>query len=281
MGTTAIGALMGHAIDYAGVFPPAQLSVADALAEYARVRDSAHGWMLGAFVVGSDRLDDVRTSTIPLSVVIKDASPDALAATRRAAQRLTIAALEYPPLPAADIPVVAAAAASPHTRLFFEVALQDLESALDAIAAAGAFAKLRTGGVNASAFPDAAVIDHFFRACVARQVPGKATAGLHHAYGGTYPLTYEKHSATSRMYGFVNVLGAAALVYLGAPAHDVMALLTEPSPKAVTISADALSWRGYRVGVADLQAVRRTLFLSFGSCSAQEPIDDLVRMQFL
>ena len=280
--TTAIDALMRGAIDYAGVFPPAQLSVSDALAEYTRVREGPHGWVLGAFVVGSDRLGDVGSTTIPLSVVMRDATPETLADVRRAGQRLTIAALEYPPLSAGDVPTVAAAAASPSTRLFFEVApAQDPEAALDAIAAAGAFTKIRTGGVTTSAFPDATAIARFFRGCAARRLACKATAGLHHACGGNYALTYAHGSATSRMYGFLNVLGAAALVDIGAPENDAVLLLTEPAPDAITISPNALSWRSYRVGVPDLLAVRRTLFLSFGSCSAQEPLDDLVRMHLL
>ena len=46
--------------------------------------------------------------------------------------------------------------------------------------------------------------------------PFKATAGLHHAVRGCYPLTYERDSQTATMHGFLNVSTAAAIVYSGA-----------------------------------------------------------------
>jgi hypothetical protein len=44
-------ALLARLWDYAGVFPPAELPLDDALAEWARIRDSEDAWLLNRFVV--------------------------------------------------------------------------------------------------------------------------------------------------------------------------------------------------------------------------------------
>ena len=44
-------ALLGGVVDYAGLFPPAALSMADAVAEYAAAQRGADAWMLGRFVL--------------------------------------------------------------------------------------------------------------------------------------------------------------------------------------------------------------------------------------
>jgi hypothetical protein len=47
---------MAGAVDYAGLFPPAQLPLADALAEYRRALAGADAWMLGRFIVPAVQL---------------------------------------------------------------------------------------------------------------------------------------------------------------------------------------------------------------------------------
>jgi hypothetical protein len=284
MGATAVDALMRHAIDYAGVFPPARLGVADALAEYARVRDGGLGWVLGTFVLSSDHVREPSLAAlrdIPLSVVMRHPSAEAVAALLRDADRLQVASVEIPPMPAGDMRAIAAAA-SPPTRVFFEIAPgDDLDRSIDAVAAAGACAKIRTGGITGEAFPAPASIYRFFQSCCIRHVVCKATAGLHHALAGRYPLTYEPGCAWGPMFGFMTVSAAAALIYIGAPKEDVIAVLTESQAAAITLDAEGLRWREYRISTSTLEAMRRTLFSSFGSCSAQEPIDELVRMRLL
>jgi hypothetical protein len=55
-----VRALMTGAIDYAGLFPPAALSMRDAVGNFARYRSSSHAWMLGCFVVPAARLEELR-----------------------------------------------------------------------------------------------------------------------------------------------------------------------------------------------------------------------------
>ena len=150
---------------------------------------------------------------------------------------------------------------------------------LDAVAACGALAKIRTGGLTPDAFPHAPSLYRFLRACRDRGLAAKATAGLHHAVSGCYPLTYEAASASAPMYGFLNVCTAAALVHMGATEDDVLRALNESSSAAFRFDDEGMEWRGRRFSTNDLRAMRQALFRSFGSCSLREPIDELTLMR--
>src|SRR5688500_83630 len=55
----ALQALLGDAVDYAGLFPPAQLDMAGAVAEYASYLASPDRWALGRFVVPAARVPEL------------------------------------------------------------------------------------------------------------------------------------------------------------------------------------------------------------------------------
>jgi hypothetical protein len=149
-----------------------------------------------------------------------------------------------------------------------------------AIGDAGAFAKVRTGGTTADAFPSSDRVVRFLATCLREAVPFKATAGLHHPLRGEYPLTYEPGSACGRMYGFLNVFLATALLAAGLDEVDARRLLEESDPSAVTFSRTEVAWRNHRLSVDHLAESRRFL-TSFGSCSFREPIDDLTVLGLL
>ena len=46
-------------IDYAGLFPPAALPMAGAVAEYAEALRGEHAWMLGRFIVPASRIAEL------------------------------------------------------------------------------------------------------------------------------------------------------------------------------------------------------------------------------
>ncbi|MEP7271453.1 MAG: hypothetical protein ABI882_08095 [Acidobacteriota bacterium] len=50
--------LLTDSIDYAGLFPPAELEMQQAVARYADYRHSAEAWMLGRFITPVARLDE-------------------------------------------------------------------------------------------------------------------------------------------------------------------------------------------------------------------------------
>jgi hypothetical protein len=279
MAARSADTLFRGVLDYAGMFPPASLAFEQAAAAYQRYRTAEDGWMVGAFVMSADRLAELDPAIGPVSLVMSTASAADVERVVRARGGTAIAALEF--RPAAAHQIAAVAVAVPETvQAYFEILPDaELDQRLDAVAACGGSAKIRTGGVTPEAFPTAAALYRFFRGCANRRVGAKATAGLHHALTGRYPLTYESGSPSAPMYGFLNVCAAAALVRAGVPEADVLSVLGESSAAAFRFDETGMAWRDHCLSVRELAETRRTLFRSFGSCSLHEPIDDLKRLQ--
>jgi hypothetical protein len=51
--------LLASSVDYAGLFPPAELDMPTAVRCYEEHRSSEHAWMLGSFVAPAARLGEV------------------------------------------------------------------------------------------------------------------------------------------------------------------------------------------------------------------------------
>jgi hypothetical protein len=277
-------ALLAEIVDYAGLFPPAGLDMPSAVSAYDRYRTSGQGWMLGAFVVSAARLSELAAvlpepgaSSWPVSVL----APSLAALPKSYDARLEIRALEIAPHEPRAI--LAESGGWPEgVRTFFEVSLDErMESRLDAIERIGASAKVRTGGVTAEAFPPARRLAELVRACAERGVRFKATAGLHHAHHGCYPLTYERESASASMFGFLDFALVAALLRSARVDPGEAASLLTGNPGAVVREGDGLRWKGHPISATEIGALRDTLFLSFGSCSFEEPVADLKRMGLL
>jgi hypothetical protein len=58
-------------------------------------------------------------------------------------------------------------------------------------------------------------------------------------------------------------------------------LLEEESAEAFTFGEDSIQWRGHRIEAANIEDVRECFAASFGSCSFDEPIEDLQQMKLL
>ncbi|MFN7020625.1 MAG: hypothetical protein ACK4WH_04755 [Phycisphaerales bacterium] len=63
---SAAHALLQGLVDYAGLFPPARLSMADAARNYATYLRSPESWMLGRFICPVSRLEEFRAATAGL-----------------------------------------------------------------------------------------------------------------------------------------------------------------------------------------------------------------------
>lgn len=159
-------------------------------------------------------------------------------------------ALDDPRIEAVEVPP-GADAPSTERELYVEV-----PAASDVAGLAGA--KVRCGGKTVPSIEELA---GFVRACRDAGVPFKATAGLHHAV------------RTNGEHGFLNLL--AAVVF-----GDEEAALAEQDPGAFALG-DSFSWRDRSAGAEAVEHVRRELFVSFGSCSFAEPVDDLKALGLL
>lgn len=299
----AVRAAFTQLIDYAGLFPPAKLDMAPALAEYAACSQGPHAWMLGRFIVPASRIPELlgappSSQPLPLSVIV-DAGAESLAwlsrvqtmlsdlATLRSSEpRVRIECLEIalPPLVTlrdtydATIGQFAAAlkqAGLGDLQAFVEIPRDhrwknELETALFALSRHRLGAKLRCGGVVPTAFPNTNDVATFICAAIQRHnVAMKATAGLHH------PIRHMDHELNVPMHGFLNLLAAAAFAREGTDAADVLRIVACEDPQTFLFSEHGLEWEDRRVTDDELHSAREKAFLSYGSCSFAEPTSDL------
>jgi hypothetical protein len=136
--------------------------------------------------------------------------------------------------------------------------------------------KLRCGGLEASAFPSAATVAAVLAACRDDDLPVKFTAGLHH------PLPRRDSALGVTMHGFVNVLLAALFAYLADwTEEELETLLQDDNPSHFHFNDEAWSWQGHALTAAQIADLRAECGLTFGSCSFDEPRDDLRSLGWL
>ena len=280
--------LLASLIDYAGLFPPAALDLYSAAANYSRYRDSPRAAMLGRFVVPVGRLSDL-AGTIrqveregtpwPVSVLVgKDVSAGLTGIAEVLAEQVDDPVLAVASIEAiADTEEAMQVALPPNVEAYFEIDHRtDPSEWIEAAAEAGVAAKIRTGGVEPGAFPTAGEVVRFILACARKRAPFKATAGLHHPFPATYPLTYEADSPVAAMHGFMNVFFAAALAWKGLQDPEELCKILESEDLPIWDGASQeLCWSGRCLSMADLQTSRSRFARSYGSCSFLEPIEGL------
>jgi len=280
---TALRALLAERIDYAGLFPPAALSMADAVANFASYRESADAWALARFVLPVVRLEEfggfaathLRGAPWRLAALAQPTDADAIRVfNTRMPGRAHIDSVESRAATVEDVAALAPLAALATT--YVEIPIhEDPAPLIAAVAAHGLRAKVRTGGVTAESFPLARDVARFLVTCVQHRVMMKATAGLHHPLRGEYALTYDAHAARGTMFGFLNLFLAASFARQGMDAATLSDLLEEREAGAFRVTDDAVAWRGHTIGADALANDRDRFAVSFGSCSFREPLDDL------
>lgn len=303
-------ALFGRLVDYAGLFPPASLSLEAAAAEYRNARMGKHAWMLGRFLCPTSRLEDLAglltTSMVvgemPWSVgAIVDEAPGVGALHAQVfdrhmtpAARIDVVEARLPP-EVSDAGSLEEAIAlirpiaeaiitiSPEVVPYLEVAhTSEWERGLGhAVAAIAELrrqllrklgAKFRTGGTTREAFPTTAEVARFIYACEAAGVEYKATAGLHN------PLRHHDPDLDVMRHGFLNLLGAAALAKAGADEGDLTGVLDETDPTRFAVGPGGLQIDDRRISIPTLRAMRSELFPAYGSCSFDEPVEELIAL---
>ena len=283
--------LLAGIVDYAGLFPPAGLDMKTAARNYQSYRTGDHVWALGRFIVPVSRLGELEVelvtttggegwcvSTLTGSSLDKDIAT-IFAFNKR--QRAVIDTIEVKASTPDAVREVANSVPSILTT-FVEVPLEpDPSPLISAIGKSGLRAKARTGGVSAEAFPSSTSLARFLHACAVANVPFKATAGLHHPVRAAYCLTYEPDCPTGMMYGFLNLLFAAAVARGGGSVNEVTAALEETSVSAFHVDDEGAEWGQYKIDVTKLSSLRGEFAISFGSCSFTEPIEELKSIKLL
>ncbi len=312
--TSATTAFLSHLIDYAGLFPPANLDLPTALANYRAYRDAPDAWMLGRFIVPTPRLEE--TGTIAGDWFFPEDPWDFAALGRGGMDWKSYSAgLE------ADLSAIAAFRAQYgegvrvsvlETRLpakSWEALGAIIGETLDAIDNLGGLTpfmeagppphdtegwkratlgivdelandnltrftpagfKVRCGGVTPDVFPTPDQLAWVIGLCRERRVPLKATAGLHH------PIRHLNQEVGAKMHGFLNVFGAGILAYTHTLDRATLTeIISDEDPTHFDFDGDTFRWRDLTATADAIAHARQVGVLSYGSCSFDEPRDDL------
>jgi hypothetical protein len=307
----ALHSFLSGLIDYAGLYPPAQLPLHEAIHHYYDYLRSPDRWMLGHFVIGVGQLTHL-TAILDEHPYLLDVEPLSLAVVGQGGateedfldncredaaaiqtfceahpNQVDVAQLEL------KLPTFTDAAAVTqllhNTRavlslpIYYELNLdENWEAQLDAAAAGirefgpGAGLKLRTGGLVAEAFPSVPQVAAVIATCLEAKIPLKFTAGLHH------PIRHYREEVQTKMHGFINVFGAGILAYAEqfSPAQ-INLVLSEEQPDRFVFDPRGFHWQVYEVKAEQIAAARQTALISFGSCSFDDPRHDMQALGWL
>ena len=263
-------------VDDAAIFPPGNAPLEEAATAHVARRAEWYAGLVGSFVVRDTDLPQLGGFDGDVSVVVTGGAGQ-IAGPCEQVRRLglSLAGVEIALRDLDDLAgnarrVVAAADAArgegglaDDTPVYVEVPFGAPEqawlAAADEVANAGLRLKLRTGGLDAAAFPTARQVGEAIDAALDRETPFKCTAGLHRAVRHTDPETGFEH------HGFVNLLVATRQLFDGASVDDAVAVVDQKRvPDLVTAARDT-----------DVHGARRW-FTSFGSCSVTEPLESLI-----
>ena len=247
----SLRALLTRLIDYAGLYPPAALPLADVAARYRAYAASPESWILNRLVLPAAHLDAIEPSWRVTLLVDRDPGsvpPAVECFETKHPRRLSLPT--YCEAPLADVPY-------------------------------DAFAKIRTGGLTPDAIPSPQSLAEFILDAARRPTAFKATAGLHHPIRAERALTYAADSPRAVMHGFLNVFIAAVFAWHGADYPQLIDIVAETDIGAFQFSDADIRWRGNLVTTAQIINARRDFAHSFGSCSFGEPVADLRQLGLL
>ncbi len=313
---------MNRLIDYAGLFPPANLNLAQAFNNFIMYLQGEYSWGLSRFIIPAKRLPELTElmgqmkypGDINLPFSILGTNPESIKDFEKHLEqdikligefrdkfgsRIQADIIEMR-LPAdafegssKDMSALMKTVSdnfkdklNMNVTAFYEAALKgDFENrvvkATEAISLfngkqRNAGFKLRTGGVEASTFPTPEEISFALVTCIEYDVPMKCTAGLHH------PIRHYDESVQTNMHGFLNVFGAGIFAQVcNLDVDETLQILTEEDPYAFHFTKDGIEINDFVVPNKDLELSRKKFMLSYGSCSFDDPVNDLKTMELL
>ncbi|NNF07032.1 MAG: hypothetical protein HKN21_09750 [Candidatus Eisenbacteria bacterium] len=305
-------------IDYAGLFPPAKLPMAKAVAEYQSLLTREETWMLSHFICPLGRLEDFQeqfrkqvseeaswtVSFLPrggedVNAFLSNLREDVWQfekVSQSLDRRATLKAIEV------KLPAIRNGAAltqlvkdcrimlsdSAIGDIFLEVGFdEDWEDSLPETVehlakAAGenrgprVGLKIRTGGISADLHPSPDQVAGFLSAAKTHGLAFKATAGLHHPYRHFAPAVQTKQ------HGFLNLFVGATLFDHGLINQAALASLLDcEDGSRFKIREDGISFGDATASAEQARQTRERFAISYGSCSFDEPIEDLRALDLL
>lgn len=303
-------ALLSGMIDYAGLYPPASLSLDDAIRNFVKYQDDPEAWMLSRFIIPAKRLSELSK----LAAIFPEDKILSFSCLGRGGKEID-EFVEYLKFDIADIntfrdlhedsvvvdmfeTTLPAAALADRTiandlvnktsdvlnknglTVFFEAPFgedwgtraENLIRSLRKIKDKHVGFKLRTGGVTPEAFPSTEQVAWAIAATRDAGVPIKATAGLHH------PIRHYNESVKTKMHGFLNVFGAGVLAVANNLSQEqIQSIIEDEDPNHFVFDKTGFGWKDLRVVNSEIVRARQQI-ISFGSCSFDEPREDLQKL---
>ncbi len=315
---------MNGIIDYAGMFPPANLELYPAFKNYLEYINSEDEWMMDKFICSMKSLTSFTDKDSDVFSMIKDYDSE-----RRASFSLLLTggktAKEFLLSLESDLKLVKEFTGNNNntevnsfevklpdelfdkhntnglktflndsynmldgfdmqeSMIFFEPMVNDnyefvfekLANTSTEIKSKAGF-KLRTGGITPELFPSTEQVSFALKACRENKVRFKATAGLHH------PVRHYNNSVSTKMHGFLNVFGAGILAYSNQLSlKEINDIVKDERTESFIFTDGGFRWNDIPANTGSITKARNEFVKSFGSCSFDEPKDDLKQLNLL
>ena len=327
---------MNGLIDYAGLFPPADLPLNEAINEYCEQIKSENSAMLSRFIIPISKLDDLddfvplfaSIGPLRLSVLggggnnddeylnkINQNVADINRYREKHGDNIQIDVIECKMAtntPSRSTMQEATTTLNKngltHYHEFTELpdvginySTSEDESSWDEIIVPtveliseieGAGVKLRCGGIVKEAFPSVEQVAAMIQTCVLAKAPMKFTAGLHH------PIRHFADEYDEFMHGFINTFGAGVFATtFPTPKNPqekyrmfilLSHMIDDQNAENFSFSDNSMSWKvgddrdtKFEIDGKKIESARKNGMISYGSCSFQEPIDDLAQLGWM
>ena len=289
---TSLSVFQDHLIDYAGLFPPANLSLDAAIENYAQYINCEDSWMLGPFILPVSKLDELHTyadlflKKKPLKLSItgrkSESKNQCIVQLKEDFEKIrnfssqyhqwsTVEAFEIPLPPVVPTQVlleeISTGAEKLGMKVFCEVSLlsndewkEHVSSTLNAIEAFNSVhnsrlgVKLRTGGVKAEMFPSTEQVAFVIAACRNRDLPIKFTAGLHH------PIRMYREEVKTKMHGFLNIFLAGMLAYhLKLDEKMIEEIISDEKANHFILADHRLGWKNLSITTQEIKELRKLI----------------------
>jgi hypothetical protein len=298
---------MTKILDYAGIYPPANLPLDEAFENFREYQSSPDAWMLSHFVVPAKRLtelpefDEILTFTAlgrggkEMDEFLENVNLDiadilAFRESRVASAAVDMFEVALPATALSDkftanecVTRAADALNKNGITVYFEAPFgeswedraEKLLRALRKVKDKHVGFKLRTGGVTPEAFPTPGQVAWAIVEAREAGIPMKCTAGLHH------PMRHYNQSVKAKMHGFINVFGAAVLASANRLTQEqIQPVIEDEDPANFIFNESGFTWKNLHAASSEIMKMR--LFAtSFGSCSFDEPLEDLRALNLL
>jgi len=308
-------------IDYAGLFPPAKLDLKTSLENYIKFKNSEHSFLLSKFICPVNLLGELiqliskshKDEKLNLSLLIQssDKETDFKTIVKENLEKIkdeilncgkgiSIDAIELK-LPSELLNsykedeiislldyISSEIRNSFDKELFFfiegqfsEDSKKETKKLIDSIYHHNikfndAGYKLRTGGITPEMFPSTELVAYSLKECIDRSVKIKFTAGLHH------PFRHYDYELRTFMHGFINIFSAGLIAHRhNLSLGGMNEIISDENGNNFVYTVDCFSWKDWELCRDEIALARKELMLSFGSCSFDEPVEDLKKLKLL